>query len=295
MLKYALFGNCQAAALRWYFQASERFSSKFEWMPTKESYLMSGPEVREFCSSRLPHLDLLFLHPHSNSRSEWHHHRTIEEYARKAGVRVVKFPPIHFSAYNPWEFNPRSSFLHGHSEDLVYCDVLLLNAVLSDLSMEEFEEYRIERKLVLRDHVRKSIKFSFDYFDSIEIGRECDVCVSHFFLKYYKKNRLMHNLNHPGALVMGQLARDLLSFVEMDASDITDFEIFPGHDSLIYECAAEEIGGGWDFEQTLLRKRYEIYRGLLSHALEEDIIALKKEADAHMGFLDVADGYFDKS
>lgn len=232
-MKYALFGNCQAEAMRWLLSTCPAFTQKYEHVVVPASYTMSEESARAFCETTLPNLDLLFMHPHSANRSHWHDHNTIAAAAAKHGVRLIRFPQIYWDAYNPFE---RQNAVVGteHGDEFTYTDMLLLESAALGLSYGQFTDRLRAGIGQLEAAAVSSLERALASMKSVEVERACDFPISDFLAENHASSRLMHNNNHPMGPTMGVVCNRLLKTVNPEYSTPHEPDVFPNHDTIIY-------------------------------------------------------------
>ncbi|HWL05933.1 MAG TPA: WcbI family polysaccharide biosynthesis putative acetyltransferase [Xanthobacteraceae bacterium] len=286
MNRYALFGNCQAAAMRWLLQRSKHFNENFEIVEIPPSYEMRDSDAQNFCEVILPQLSLLFFQPHSFQRSIWHDHVTIRKLCATHNVRAVAFPQINFSVYNPWETSSAVvGALASDDADFIYLDSLLMNHVLADRSISQMLSLIQQTSTAMAETVKISIRQNLNYITSVEIDRQCDVFISDFISDHFKSRRLMHNLNHPQGEVMATLAKRLLGHIDIHDLPAEAPDLFPQHDTVIYDGVDIALGSHFKTEEDQIASRFEKYRNFVSQQDVGNLNVIQAEIAKHSEWL----------
>lgn len=284
MAKYVLFRNCQASAVRWIIETCPDFKSDYENVTLPPSYELTEESASYFCNFTLPTLDIVLMQPHSPRRGHWYNHRVISEQAAQHGVKVVKFPQVHFSVYNPFEILAKAAPQMSEDDQFVYTDGLLLQSVLQNEGFGSFCERMRSGDDRLRKMVLQAVDNSFHFMTAVEVERECDFTLSGYFQRAFRSKRLMHNLNHPGAEVMKLIADGLLSAVNPSFNTTYTVDLFQDHDTIIYPFVADVLDLEFD-PGPIPSERYELYKEVIAKADPELVSLITREVDQHFQYL----------
>ena len=286
MKRYALFGNCQAAAMRWILQRSQQFNENYEIVEILPSYEMRDQDAQHFCEKTLPQLSILFFQPHSHHRSIWHDHLTIRRLCAAHNVRPVAFPQINFSVYNPWETSSSNTgALAGNDAEFIYLDSLLMNHALAERTTQQVLDLIRENSAMMAETVKISVKQNLNYMTSVEIDRQCDVFITDFIDHHFKNRRLMHNLNHPRGELMAALAQRLLSHIDIDDLPAGASDLFPQHDTVIYDAVDIALDSHLRTGEDQIVSRFEKYRDFVSQQDAGGLNAIQAEVTRHSEWL----------
>ncbi len=249
MKKYTLFGNCQAQAMRWLFTHIPEFSNEYEYVEVKASYEMDESDAISFYEDIIPNLDLLFMHPHSFNRSKWHEHSVLSGRALECGVKLIRFPQVIYMGYNPFECLTDFNFDPSIPKDIVHFDTMIFKAVINNWNVDQLQSH-IKSNHDYYCKVAVAVeKYAIGSIKHLEIQRKCDFFVSDYFEQNFRTTRLMHDVNHPTAILMNRVCTQLLQSIDPSWSSEFDIDVFNDHDSLVYPVVKEALG--LEFETSL--------------------------------------------
>ena len=284
MKSYTLFGNCQAAAMRWVLRGCKPFIDAYELVDIPASYQMEEEDVKHFCEETLPSLDLLFMQPHSAKRSHWHNHETISTLAEAAGVKVIKFPQIYWNGYNPFE-TQIAAIGNGIRDELTYTDTLVMSAALNGLSFDRFKDQLNDTHDQMMQISALALAAANESMMQVEVGRKCDFPVTDFFNANFKQTRLMHNNNHPTGTTMNLLCNRLLFTLDRSWTSEASPDLFPNHDSIIYGSTASELNLMFKSTDEDIHNRLESYVLFVSGLEADKIASVRSEVETRLRHL----------
>jgi hypothetical protein len=158
----------------------------------------------------------------------------------------------------------------------------MLESVLQGKLFVEFSNSLLKELKDRESFAQRILRMNFDHLYGIEEDRGCDIGIAEFIEKGFLERRLMHNCNHPGSEVMGELANLLLGRINGPGETLEAWDLFPRHDCVIYDVWAERIGLSFATPKDEVEKRYQKYLAIVASLTPEQKVIVEQSLTQHL-------------
>jgi hypothetical protein len=219
--KYTIVGNCQALALKKFLNANKHFTMRYEYIDIKPIHLISEEEINEFYENIMSSLDLVILQPISDDYKNNHKFstRSVINNVNKT-CKIILYPSIWFNGYYP-------QLIHNsiekigiivHDKNIIHKainnnkKVQFINKCKQMINSDNFYKPHYVNKIAQEsiNRLRKKEDIVISTYKNVSFIR-----ISNFINSNYKKQILMHSLNHPSKYVYRFLANQILEIINI--------------------------------------------------------------------------------
>ena len=205
------YGSCQAAAVRDMLGVFPEFRDKFNVVGIAE-HLADEDRMQQFLSDEIPSVDVLIYQPISAAhRGELFSTLHVKSKLPPSSTSI-SFQYLHFESYNPFAFGSTC----GLAIDIAYPDFLI-----GSLFMRGYRDKALEtayRQFALPYADAQSIHDAcFRNFEFRYVNQDggLDVQCTEFIRSRFRSERLFHTSNHPGAVLLNEVLKQIHSKLQV--------------------------------------------------------------------------------
>jgi hypothetical protein len=222
MIKYTIYGSCQAGAIRNILSSCPEFSKKYEYIAVKPFFEMSRGDIDEFLTKTCPQLGLFIYMPLLDPHIKEAKTSNVLNYLSKDCHRIT-FPRCYLSAYFPDVRQVRVKETGGWvSTPGPYHNVALVRALKSsparltelferEINDEAYYNEKWLQSLLLEDLERLVCREREMTTD----GTSHVIVISDFIRENYRKLQLFYTLNHPSRHLLQHICAGILSHLKL--------------------------------------------------------------------------------
>jgi len=221
--KCLIYGNCQADALKLYFDKYELFRNKYEIVPLKAVHLLVLNDI-EFLLNQIKDVDLFIHQPISEN------YKNIPELGSeflksklKKDAIVISFPVLYFKGYNPEIIGLKDLNNKTIAKPISYWDQNILLAAYKGNNKAEILNKVEKGEIYTRQQVLDNFNSSLEELKRRE--QNLDIKMSSFLENNYKLVKLFHVFNHPNNFLLHNLTNSILSLALDNHKEIEFDEI----------------------------------------------------------------------
>lgn len=283
--QFTVCGNCQALPLGQLLSNNKEFSEQYEFVPFPKPIFMLKEQDLDEVKVFLSKMDLFVFQQVGNAFGEHFSSEAMLSYTKSACKRL-SFPSIYFTGYTPdLVYLRKSGASVNHYSD--YHDAALVNFYLEDAQTAhaKYQAALNDPNYLSEQQILTNATNSLNELKKREEG--VDVTISDFIEEKWLEDLLFFSFNHPSRRVLVEVARRLLSRMNINNLDIPgNYEflresIVPIHRSirnLIKNPITEEIKiqGKSQSVVEFARAHLNIYENIERNQLIDNLKSLSK-------------------
>lgn len=244
MLKVALIGNCQMDIVSKMLLTSQTFNSKYIISYNHAIHKITNEEMINFINNILPELSLLIYQPITDTYRSKEGNFSLNYIKSKLHIncKLIVIPNSYFTGYFPEMVYIKDRENKNISKyGIDYHDKNIINRFVKNPDDKNNCEVLLRQYNSLNYYTKHYSEKIVDISLQNLIRREksCDIIISDFIKKNYKKYRLFHTLNHPTKKLLQEVSNRVLENLGLKRDvnyddEVLNSVIFPIYNSTYY-------------------------------------------------------------
>jgi hypothetical protein len=223
MIKYTIYGSCQAGAIKSILSSCPEFAKQYEYVAVKPFFEMSRGDIDEFLTKTCPQLGLFIYMPLLDPHIKEAKTSNVLNHLGKDCHRIV-FPRCYMSAYFPDVRQVRNRATGGWiSAPSPYHNVALMRALASsperataELFESEINDVTYYNEKWLHELLKGDLeRLACRERELLAAGTSHVVVISDFIRENYRKLQLFYTLNHPSRHLLQHICAGILSHLKL--------------------------------------------------------------------------------
>ncbi len=206
-----VYGNCQADAIKIYFNRIPEFIAAYEIIDLKPIHNLTKNDIPKI-SIVSKNLDLFIYQPISDN------YKGLPELSTKhilsnlpKSCQTISFPVSYFKGYSPETFNLKSLQGKTITSPYSYFNLNFLHDQYFDKPIKESYSNILNDAFYSKEFVLDNLKKTLDNLKNRESN--LDIKLTKFILENYRKEKLFHTFNHPNSTLLHYVCKSILKLI----------------------------------------------------------------------------------
>ena len=213
-LQYSVYGNCQAAALAKCLDCISDFKNKYKYVRLKAVQRNKLSDIN-LIESKFSKLDLLiYQHISDDYKIPELATRRLLNFLPNNAISI-SIPSLYFNAYFP-HLSPYSQL---HSITNFVHDYNIMAGYVNNIPADRLYNIIKSIDFYSQEEVNNFVRQSIFELEKREASSNVDIPISQFISKFYKKEKLFNQFNHPTGFIFIFLVSSILKILNISFED----------------------------------------------------------------------------